>query len=408
MKRSFLLAAAALAGALLLRALPASASGGYLTQFEGTYPAAKGSRIDTCTLCHTGVPSPRNAYGAAFAAAGHSFTAINGADSDGDGFTNLAEITALTFPGDAADHPAPPDATPPTVDAFSLPADSTSLTVNILAFTASDNVGVTGYLLTPDATAPAANATGWSATAPQTYTFAAVGTWTLYAWAKDAAGNVSTSRSASVVVTDTTPPPPPPPPPPPTGQLFFSDFSDATWAGAPGWDRIAGRFGGDHGTFVNFADGRNVSLADDAIAGLAPFAGGRIVTKFRFVRPQPGARADVLFDYVDGRNFRYVRFARDIGRVIIGQTGTVGGRGASVLSLRVPKLFAKSGVWHEVQVDVDPVANTVKVFVDNGAQPVLTRTYPATGIGRVGVAGFGARRTIGFDNFEVSDTTVLP
>ncbi len=91
--------------ALALAATPAGARNAYMTSFEGAYPAAVGTRIDSCTVCHTSVPA-RNSYGAAYAGAGHSFAGIESADSDGDGFTNLAEITALTFPGNAADKPA--------------------------------------------------------------------------------------------------------------------------------------------------------------------------------------------------------------------------------------------------------------------------------------------------------------
>jgi hypothetical protein len=81
-------------------------SSGYLTTFNTTYGTA-GTRLDTCTLCHIGTPSPRNNFGSNFASNGHVFNAtLNNMDSDGDGFTNLEEITALTFPGDATDFPA--------------------------------------------------------------------------------------------------------------------------------------------------------------------------------------------------------------------------------------------------------------------------------------------------------------
>ncbi|BCS54949.1 DUF4082 domain-containing protein [Geobacter sp. SVR] len=96
------------------------------------------------------------------------------------------------------------DTTAPTVTAFSIPASSSSLTVAVSSFTASDNTGVTGYLLTESSTRPAATASGWSAAAPGSYTFGTTGSKTLYAWAKDAAGNVSASRSASTVVSQST------------------------------------------------------------------------------------------------------------------------------------------------------------------------------------------------------------
>jgi len=94
-----------------------------------------------------------------------------------------------------------PDKTSPTVTAFAIPSTSTSLTVSISTLTATDTVGVTGYLITESASAPAANASGWTASAPTSFTFSAAGTKTAYAWAKDAAGNVSASRSATLTIT---------------------------------------------------------------------------------------------------------------------------------------------------------------------------------------------------------------
>jgi hypothetical protein len=100
------------------------------------------------------------------------------------------------------------DTTRPTVTGFSVPATATTLTVPISTFAATDNIGVTGCLVNESSSTPSATASGWSATPPTSYTFASAGSKTLYAWAKDAAGNVSASKTASVTVTlpDTTPP----------------------------------------------------------------------------------------------------------------------------------------------------------------------------------------------------------
>jgi hypothetical protein len=92
------------------------------------------------------------------------------------------------------------DTIAPVVSTFSLPATATSLTVAVSSFTATDNVGVSGYLITESATPPSASAIGWSITVPPSYTFSASGPMTAYAWARDAAGNVSASRSATVSI----------------------------------------------------------------------------------------------------------------------------------------------------------------------------------------------------------------
>jgi hypothetical protein len=89
----------------------------------------------------------------------------------------------------------------PTVTAFTLPETATSLTVPIISFTATDNVGVTGYLVTQSSTTPSACARGWSSTAPTSFTFSASGKQIAYAWAKDAAGNISAAKSSSVTIT---------------------------------------------------------------------------------------------------------------------------------------------------------------------------------------------------------------
>jgi hypothetical protein len=93
--------------AVLLLAQQVMARPSYLSTFEKTYPAAAGSRIDACNLCHNSPAGgdARNSYGLSYASSGHSFSAIENTDSDGDGWTNIQEIQALTFPGDAKEHP---------------------------------------------------------------------------------------------------------------------------------------------------------------------------------------------------------------------------------------------------------------------------------------------------------------
>ncbi len=132
-----------------------------------------------------------------FASAGTKALYAWAKDAAGNVSTSLSGTVTITLAGDT---------TPPTVTGFVIPSTATSLTVNITTFTATDNMAVTGYMLTETSATPSASASGWRATVPTTYTFTSAGTKTLYAWAKDAAGNVSTSLSDTVIITLPTPP----------------------------------------------------------------------------------------------------------------------------------------------------------------------------------------------------------
>jgi C1A family cysteine protease len=90
----------------------------------------------------------------------------------------------------------------PVVDTFIVSATSANPTIPISAFSATDNnTGVTGYMITNTSTKPIATADGWTATAPASFTVTSSGPNTLYAWVKDAAGNVSNAKNAIVTVT---------------------------------------------------------------------------------------------------------------------------------------------------------------------------------------------------------------
>ncbi len=106
--------------------------------FSQVYPDKAGTKLDQCALCHSGgkyeksegkftslgscqwchysygydakgnILDTMNAYGKAYHDNGRNADAvrkIEDADSDGDGFSNKAEIAALRFPGDAGDDP---------------------------------------------------------------------------------------------------------------------------------------------------------------------------------------------------------------------------------------------------------------------------------------------------------------
>jgi hypothetical protein len=94
------------------------------------------------------------------------------------------------------------DTEKPVVKVFTLhTAVSSAMSVSVDTFTATDNDRVSGYLVTDTATPPAADDPGWSAMAlPMTVTLNIAGNNTLYAWAKDPAGNVSDALTATVLL----------------------------------------------------------------------------------------------------------------------------------------------------------------------------------------------------------------
>lgn len=101
-----------------------------------------------------------------------------------------------------------PDTTAPTLTTPFMPASYTSVIVPI-TLNATDNVAVTGYCVSESQDPGNCS---WSSIAPTSYNFSGISILvptqkTLYAFAKDAAGNIG-SASASVMITipDTTPP----------------------------------------------------------------------------------------------------------------------------------------------------------------------------------------------------------
>lgn len=105
--------------------------------FLAAFPGKAGGKLDQCVLCHSGgrlekkespivlgscqwchfkygydrrgpLDATLNAYGREYLKAGRdaaAVTAISGRDSDGDGFSNGAEVAADRFPGNAGDDP---------------------------------------------------------------------------------------------------------------------------------------------------------------------------------------------------------------------------------------------------------------------------------------------------------------
>jgi hypothetical protein len=99
---TFLLVLVTTAGILRI----AYAERDFLEDFNDTYGTA-GTRLDSCITCHSTINL--NPYGDDFQDNGFSFDAVDPMDSDDDGFSNITEINARTFPGDPADVPGDTD-----------------------------------------------------------------------------------------------------------------------------------------------------------------------------------------------------------------------------------------------------------------------------------------------------------
>ncbi len=125
-------------------------------------------------------------------------------DLEGNSLTEsftLEPYTSIIVIGTNADKIAEaPDTIAPEITSFMIPSVSTSLEVPVLSFIASDDRAVTGYLLTEASEIPEPGAEGWSLQAPELYSFSEPCTYTLYAWAKDDAGNISEPVSGSVTI----------------------------------------------------------------------------------------------------------------------------------------------------------------------------------------------------------------
>ena len=86
---------------------PADSTPEHQSKFTSKYRNVRGSKLESCKTCHsgdTGNAQNVNVYGKDFAAANHDFAAVEGKDSDGDGFSNIDEINAKTYPGDPSDN----------------------------------------------------------------------------------------------------------------------------------------------------------------------------------------------------------------------------------------------------------------------------------------------------------------
>ncbi|MEZ5335279.1 MAG: PGF-CTERM sorting domain-containing protein [Methanolobus sp.] len=104
-----------------------SAKSSYLGSFNSHYNT-DGTRLDSCAVCHSGPNGGSiNVYGRAYSGNRINIASIEDIDSDGDGFTNIEEIEAFTFPGNSADYPE-------------IPIETVDNTTDVLANTTENSV----------------------------------------------------------------------------------------------------------------------------------------------------------------------------------------------------------------------------------------------------------------------------
>lgn len=112
---------------------------------------------------------------------------FNQTDTDGDGIPDGAEVENGTDPTNG-------DNARPVISQFLLvgPAETTNPTI-AFHLNGTDNIGITGWMVTETPDPPDPGSVYWQILKPNDYRLVKRGTYTLYAWAKDDAGNVSTA-----------------------------------------------------------------------------------------------------------------------------------------------------------------------------------------------------------------------
>lgn len=141
------------------------ATSSYYRTFTNRYSLVS-TRLNTCAVCHDENPGGAipagNPYGVAVlgeVTAGNAISIalanLEPADSDGDGFSNLTEIQARTFPGDPADKPvasAPVIGVSPATLAFGNVLRGSAATLQV-TITNTGNAALSVSSLTPSGTA---------------------------------------------------------------------------------------------------------------------------------------------------------------------------------------------------------------------------------------------------------------
>ncbi len=114
-----------------------------------------------------------------------SMTDHTNPDTDGDGIDDGVEVANGTDPTNG-------DVSAPVISAFTLTSgDPTTFPIIEFSLEGNDDTGITGWLITKTADPPLSTSLGWQTAKPSEMELFASGSYSFYAWARDAAGNVS-------------------------------------------------------------------------------------------------------------------------------------------------------------------------------------------------------------------------
>ena len=198
---------------LALSASSAAAYGSFTTSFNAEYGTAGtsgGSTMGSCITCHVNANGlgGYNSYGIDWKNNSRNYAAIEGFDSDGDGYSNIDEILVDTFPGDASSKPAPVN-DPPTADAGPPQTVDEGSTVTLDGSGSSDpDDGIASYFWEqtggPVVTLSKSNTANSTFTAPD---FAAGANTLTFRLTVTNNGNQSTSDTVTITVSNVNQPP---------------------------------------------------------------------------------------------------------------------------------------------------------------------------------------------------------
>ncbi len=164
-----------------------------LNNYDVTFDSQSGSDVSSQTVSHGGlITQPDDPTRPGFSFNGW-YTSVSGG--------TLWNFSTNTVTMNTTLYAQWTDNSAPSVITFSATSPVNDYIIPITSFSATDNVAITGFMITDSSAAPLADDEAWNDSPPTAYTVYENGVYVLYPWAKDAAGNVSPVYNDSPTVT---------------------------------------------------------------------------------------------------------------------------------------------------------------------------------------------------------------